>query len=167
MKKYIILLAVATVAVSSCKKSFLDETVYSKFTAETLKDSLDFEAGVIGIQSQYNLWNNQNENMNGNQGFLCVWQMGTDIAYNKAPDDLDPMSIPYTNYEKLTSADVSVDFTWKWSYNIINNANNVIANIEKTKTVLSSGFRDRIKGQAMFYRGLAYNYLATIFGGVP
>src|SRR3569833_579621 len=112
MKKYIILMAVATVAVSSCKKSFLDETVYSKITAETLKDSLDFEAGVIGIQSQYNLWNYQNEILIGNQGFLCVWQMGTDIAYNKAPDDLDPMSIPYTNYEKLFFSVVSDAFVW-------------------------------------------------------
>lgn len=170
MKHYKILAAVsiaAMCAISACKKSFLDEKVYSKFTPEALNDSLAFEAGIIGLQSQYSLWNTMNENENGNQGFLCVWQMGTDVAYNKAPDDLDPMAIPYTNYEKLNSADVSSAFVWKWAYNIINNANVVIVNIDKGEVPVSAGFRNKIKGQAMFYRALAYNYLATLYGNVP
>ncbi|RFZ90990.1 RagB/SusD family nutrient uptake outer membrane protein [Mucilaginibacter conchicola] len=170
MKQYKILAAVGIAvlcALSACKKSFLDEKVYSKFTPEALNDSLAFEAGIIGLQSQYSLWNTMNENDNGNQGFLCVWQMGTDVAYNKAPDDLDPMAIPYTNYEKLNSADVSSAFVWKWAYNIINNANVVILNIDKGEVPVSAGFRNKIKGQAMFYRALAYNYLATLYGNVP
>lgn len=170
MKTYKIFLAVIVAAVfvlPACKKSFLDEKVYSKFTPEALNDSLAFEAGIVGLQSQYSLWNTMNEDNNGNQGFLCVWQMGTDVAYNKAPDDLDPVSIPYTNYEKLNSADGPSAFVWKWSYNIINNANVVIANIDNPAIKLSAGFRNKIKGQSMFYRGLAYNYLATLYGGVP
>ncbi|WP_121811785.1 RagB/SusD family nutrient uptake outer membrane protein [Mucilaginibacter kameinonensis] len=170
MKTYIklltVLLAIGAM-LNSCKKDFLKETVYSKFTPAALKDSLAFEAGIVGLQYTYNLWNNQNENQNGNQGFLCVWQMGTDVAYNKAIDDLDPMAIPYTNYEKLTSRDVSIDFVWRWCYLLINNANNVVTNIDQPGLTLSTGFKNRIKGQALFYRGLAYNYLATLFGGVP
>ncbi|SEM64387.1 Starch-binding associating with outer membrane [Mucilaginibacter gossypiicola] len=170
MKKYIklltVLLAIGAM-LNSCKKDFLKETVYSKFTPAALKDSLAFEAGIVGLQYTYNLWNNQNENQNGNQGFLCVWQMGTDVAYNKAIDDLDPMAIPYTNYEKLTSRDVSIDFVWRWCYLLINNANNVVTNLDQPGLTLSAGFKNRIKGQALFYRGLAYNYLATLFGGVP
>jgi hypothetical protein len=170
MKTYKIILAVAAAAVctlQACKKDFLTEKVYSKFTPEALNDSLAFEAGIVGLQSQYSLWNTMNENPNGNQGFLCVWQMGTDVAYNKAPDDLDPMAIPYTNYEKLNSADVSSEFVWKWAYNIINNVNVVIANIDKPSIPVGNSFRGKIKGQAMFYRALAYNYLATLYGGVP
>lgn len=170
MKTYKIILAVAAAAIctmQACKKDFLTEKVYSKFTPEALNDSLAFEAGIVGLQSQYSLWNTMNENPNGNQGFLCVWQMGTDVAYNKAPDDLDPMAIPYTNYEKLNSADVSSEFVWKWAYNIINNANVVIANIDKPSIPIGNSFRGKIKGQAMFYRALAYNYLATLYGGVP
>lgn len=170
MKLYKILLAIGVAAIfvlPACKKDFLTEKVYSKFTPDALNDSLAFEAGIIGLQSQYSLWNTMNENQNGNQGFLCVWQMGTDVAYNKAPDDLDPMSIPYTNYEKLNSADVSSEFVWKWAYNIINNANVVIANIDKPSVPVGSSFRNKIKAQAMFYRALSYNYLATLYGGVP
>ncbi|HAL82535.1 MAG TPA: RagB/SusD family nutrient uptake outer membrane protein [Mucilaginibacter sp.] len=157
----------AAIILPACKKDFLKEKVYSKFTPEALNDSLAFEASIVGLQSQYSLWNTMNENQHGNQGFLCVWQMGTDVAYNKAPDDLDPMSIPYTNYEKLTSADVSVAFVWQWAYNIINNANVVLANINKPSIQVGNSFRNKIKGQSMFYRALAYNYLATLFGGVP
>lgn len=170
MKTYKIISTVVAAAIctlQACKKDFLTEKVYSKFTPEALNDSLAFEAGIVGLQSQYSLWNTMNENPNGNQGFLCVWQMGTDVAYNKAPDDLDPMAIPYTNYEKLNSADVSSEFVWKWAYNIINNANVVIANIDKPSIPVGNSFRGKIKGQAMFYRALAYNYLATLYGGVP
>ena len=170
MKKYkyiLIAIVAAAIILPACKKDFLKENVYSKFTPEALNDSLAFEASIVGLQSQYSLWNTMNENQNGNQGFLCVWQMGTDVAYNKAPDDLDPMSIPYTNYEKLTSADVSVAFVWQWAYNMINNANVVIANIDKPAIQVGTSFRNKIKGQAMFYRALSYNYLATLFGGVP
>jgi len=170
MKKYkyiLIVIVSAVIILSSCSKDFLKEKVYSKFTPEALNDSLAFEASIVGLQSQYSLWNTMNENQNGNQGFLCVWQMGTDVAYNKAPDDLDPMSIPYTNYEKLSSADVSVAFVWQWAYNIINNANVVLANIDKPSVQAGTNFRNKIKAQSMFYRALAYNYLATLFGGVP
>jgi hypothetical protein len=170
MKTYKIILAMAIAAVfalPACKKEFLTEKVYSKFTPEALNDSLAFEAGIVGLQSQYSLWNTMNEDNNGNQGFLCVWQMGTDVAYNKAPDDLDPVSIPYTNYEKLNSANGASEFVWRWAYNIINNANVVIANIDNPAIQVGSSFRNKIKGQSMFYRALAYNYLATLYGGVP
>lgn len=170
MKRYIsiiVLITAVAFCLQSCKKDFLAEQVYSKFTPEALNDSLAFESGIIGLQSQYNLWNTMEEDPNGNQGFLCVWQMGTDVAYNKAPDDLDPISIPYTNYEKLTSSDPAAAFVWKWAYVIINNANLVIANIDKPSVQVTTGFRDRVKGQAMFYRALAYNYLATLFGDAP
>ncbi|WP_295676621.1 RagB/SusD family nutrient uptake outer membrane protein [uncultured Mucilaginibacter sp.] len=170
MKKYlygIVICLTAVMLITSCKKSFLNETAYSEFTPQALNDSLSFEASIVGIQSQYNLWNTQEEDANGDQGFLCAWQMGTDIAYNKSPDDLDPMAVPYTNYEKLTSNDVVSSFVYRWAYDIINNANLVIANIGKPGLTFSSGFRNRIKAQAMFYRGLGYNYLATLYGGVP
>lgn len=32
---------------------------------------------------------------------------------------------------------------------------------------MSARFRNKIKAQAMFYRALGYNYLATLYGGVP
>lgn len=154
-------------AITSCKKNFLEEKIYSSFTPEALNDSLAFEAAIAGIQSQYMLWHTFREDPPGNQGWLTVWQIGTDVAYNKAVADFDPLSIPYTNYETLTSTDESVAFSWTWAYNLINNCNTVITNIEKPTLVMGNANKNSIKAEASFFRAVAYNTLATLFGGVP
>ncbi|HEX9512295.1 MAG TPA: RagB/SusD family nutrient uptake outer membrane protein [Puia sp.] len=168
MKKHIIrIAAVLLVALSACKKSFLDEKVYSIFTPAVLVDSLAFDAAVVGVQSQYALWHTIVGDPYDSEGWLCVWQMGTDVAYNKEIADLDPFAIPYTNYENLTSTDPAALFAWKWAYNIINNCNVIIANIGDPKLVMGQQNKDNIKGEACFYRAVAYNTLATVFGKVP
>ena len=104
MKKLLfIFLTAASVIIfnASCKKTFLDEKVYSSYTPEALSDSLSFDAAMAGIQSQYALWHTIGADNVNSQGWLCVWQMGTDVAFNKAPADLDPLAVPYTNYENL------------------------------------------------------------------
>jgi hypothetical protein len=170
MKKYIKLLAVivvASIAITSCKKNFLDEKVESSFTPEALNDSLAFEAAIVGIQNQYQLWHTIANDVSNSQGWLTVWQMGTDVAFNKSIADLDPWSIPYTNYENLTATDGAADFAWKWAYALINNCNTVIANIEKPALQMGQQNKNAINAEARFYRALAYNTLATLFGKVP
>ena len=169
MKKYmkLMLLLAATLSfLPACKKDFLDEKVYSNFTPESLNDALAFEAALVGIQNQYNLWHTVSQET-ASQGFLCVWQMGTDVAYNKAIPDLDPLSIAFTNYENLTSQHEAIGFAWKWGYNLINNCNSVITNLETTKANMTQAQKDLVKAEASFYRGIAYHYLATCFGAVP
>lgn len=170
MKKYIKIIAITFIAFSSltsCKKTFLDEKVYSSFTPEALKDSLAFEAAIVGIQNQYVLWHSIQSDAFNSQGWLTVWQMGTDVAFNKAIADLDPFSIPYTNYENLTSTDPAAEFAWRWSYTLINNCNMVIANIAKPTLVMGQVNKNSITAEASFFRAVAYNTLATLFGGVP
>jgi starch-binding outer membrane protein, SusD/RagB family len=130
-----------------------------------LSDSLSFEAAIAGIQSQYALWHTIGADNVNSQGWLCVWQMGTDVAYNKAPADLDPLAVPYTNYENLTSTDNTALVAWKWAYNLINNCNNVITKVDSAP--MGQANKNVIKAEASFYRGLAYNTLATLFGKVP
>ena len=53
MKKYIIGLGlIAILAITSCKKSYLDETPYSSYTPVTLTDSLGFDAAIVGLYHQ-------------------------------------------------------------------------------------------------------------------
>jgi starch-binding outer membrane protein, SusD/RagB family len=164
MKKYLFIIAIIT-TLSSCKKTFLDENIYSGFTPDALNDSLSFEAAIVGIQNQYALWHTMgNDNVNS-QGFLCVWQMGTDVAYNKAPADLDPFAVPYTNYENLTATDPSAAFVWKWAYNLINNCNNVITKADAA--AMGQANKNSVKAEASFFRAFAYNTLASLYGKVP
>jgi hypothetical protein len=173
MKKSITLIKLLLVSVAiwatavSCKKSFLNETIYSNFSPSVLTDSLGFEAAIAGIQTSYNLWHTYSQDPPGNQGWLTVWQIGTDVAFNKSVADFDPLSVPYTNYAALTSSDESAYFAWAWAYNIINNCNVVIANLANPGLPMGQANINSLKAEASFFRGLAYNTLATLYGGVP
>src|ERR1051325_9553016 len=125
--KTIAVILIASLAITSCKKDFLNEKVESSFTPEALSDSLSFEAAIVGIQAQYGLRHTfQQDPSVGGQGWLAVWQAGTDVAFNKSVADIDPYMVPYINYERLTATDPAALLAWKWAYNLINNCNVVI-----------------------------------------
>lgn len=154
--------------VSSCQNDYLDEKLYSSYDPTELNDELGLNAALVGLQNQYSTWHTfvSLPNATG-QGWLGCWQIGTDVAYNKAPADMDPWCVPFTDYASLTATDPAVSFTWKWAYKIINNSNSIIAALDNPKTVLAQAAKDKIAGEAKFYRGLAYNTLVTLFGKVP
>lgn len=155
--------AVALFALAACEKEYLNEELQSDFSPAALNDELGFNAALVGLQNQYSVWHSYI----GNQGWLGVWQIGTDVAFNKSPADNDPWMVPYTNYENLGAADPAAKFTWTWCYKLISNANLIIAAVEKPELNLSQSLENRINGEARFYRGLAYNMLATLYGRVP
>lgn len=163
MKKLIIFVLITLTAVSACKKSFLKEDVYSSYSPETLTDSLGLEASIAGLQNQLSLfytWSDQ-------QGWLSVWQAGTDITY-VPPTQRQGIEVPYYDYTQLTSTDGAALFTWRWAYQTINNANVIISNVEGAATAgMSQANRDYINGEARFFRAYAYNILVTCFGRVP
>ena len=107
MKKlsYIIFPALlVALLIPACNKSFLDEKVYSSYAPETLNDSLGFEASVTGLYnhlSQFYTWSDR-------QGWLNVWQVGTDIAYAAQQEGIE---VPYYNYPSLVSTDDAASFT--------------------------------------------------------
>jgi hypothetical protein len=154
--------------VSSCQNDYLDEKLYSSYDPTELNDELGLNAALVGLQNQYSAWHTfiALPNATG-QGWLACWQIGTDVAYNKAPADMDPWAVPFTNYANLTSTDPAVSYAWKWAYKIINNSNSIIAALDNPKTILAQAAKDKIAGEARFYRGLAYNTLVTLFGKVP
>ncbi|CAN5334925.1 hypothetical protein BH09BAC4_BH09BAC4_23220 [soil metagenome] len=163
MKPYIKLLALsAVVLASSCKQTFLDEKPYSAYTPVTLNDSLGFEASLIGLYnhtSTYFSWSDQ-------QGWPSVWQVGTDVA--NATVQQQGIEIPYYNYALLTPTDGAAARTWNRNYVMINLTNTIINGIEApTLTAISKTGKNQIDAEAKFFRGYAYNNLATCFGGVP
>jgi starch-binding outer membrane protein, SusD/RagB family len=146
---------------SSCKKSFLDERVYSAYAPETLRDSLGFEASLVGIYNHLSQFFTTSDQ----QGWLSVWQAGTDIAYAVQPQAIE---VPYYNYNSLNSSDGAASFTWTWGYRMINNTNIIIENVENPEVVgLTQAGKNAINAEARFFRAYAYNILATCFGRVP
>lgn len=146
----------------SCNSSFLDEKNYSSYAPATLADSLGFQASLGGLYTQMSYW----ETYTDNQGWLSVWQVGTDIAY--ATPNQQGIEIPYYNYDLLISTDGGAAYTWRWAYQLINNANSIIYTIENgTVQGLSQTGKKKVAAEAKFFRAYAYNLLATLYGGVP
>ncbi len=147
---------------SSCKKSFLNESLYSSYAPQTLSDSLGIESSLSGLYHDFSLW----YTYSGHQGWLCAWQAGTDIAYPVQPEGTE---IPYTDYSKLISTDFAAFHAWQWCYTLISDANTIIQTVhsEATEKVMSQAGRDADEAEARFFRGYAYERLATFFGAVP
>lgn len=164
MKKYLnifICLCLILQIFSSCQKSFLDEEVYSSYAPETINDSLGFESALSGLYNHISTF----FTYSGPQGWPCVWQVGTDIAYATQPQGIE---VPYYNYASLISTDAAASYTWTWAYALINNTNNIISNIESPSLVsVGKANKNQVDAEAKFFRAYAYNILATLFGKVP
>ena len=163
MKRYIYLIAVLPLilAASSCNKNFLDEQPYSSYTPGNLKDSLGFEASLVGLYNHVSTifsWADR-------QGWPSVWQVGTDVA--NATANQQGIEIPYYNYTLLTPTDEAAARIWNRDYILINLTNTIITNVEDPSvTAISDGGKRAINAEARFFRAYAYNTLATCFGGV-
>jgi len=165
MKKitiYILACFFVSVGFSSCKKSFLDEKLYSSYAPETLSDSLGLESSLSGLYHDFSLW----YTYSGHQGWLSVWQAGTDIAYPVQPEGYE---VPYSNYSQLLSTDGAAQHAWAWAYTLISDANSIIATVhsDATQKLMSELGRNQDEAEARFFRGYAYEKLATFFGAVP
>lgn len=164
MKKIIVILSIAFAGLltfSSCSKSWLNEKPMSAYSPTTLNDSLGFEASVVGLYNNlaaYLCWSS-------NQGWLCVWQVGTDIAYSGQPEGIET---PYYNYTLLNSSDGASNRVWTWCYQTINNCNVIIANVEDPSLKgMTDANKKAIDGEARFFRAYCYNQLVQCFGKVP
>ena len=164
MKKTIIIgigIIAAAQLFSSCKKNFLDETVYSAYAPETLADSLGLEASVVGLNNQFSNFFTYSDQ----QGWPSVWQAGTDIAF-VPPSQKQGVEIPYYDYNQLIATDGASSYTWSWAYRLINNANIIIKNADGA-VGMSQTNKNSVKSEALFFRAYAYNTLATLYGKVP
>ena len=101
-KTFMIILGIASAVqfLSSCKKTFLDEKVYSAYAPETLTDSLGFEASVIGLHNHLSTFFSYSDQ----QGWPSVWHAGTDVAF-VPPSQKQGIEVPYYDYNQLISTD--------------------------------------------------------------
>ncbi|NLY24950.1 MAG: RagB/SusD family nutrient uptake outer membrane protein [Bacteroidales bacterium] len=137
----------------SCSNDFLNEKPYSSYAPETLTDDAGVEAALKGIHYTFGqLWTWADQ-----QGWLCLWQVGTDVC---SPGGIQGVEIPFFKYEDLNAENAGVSYMWSQCYRIINNANNAL------KTIGEEGDPQKT-GEALFFRGYTYNMLATLFGDVP
>nr|WP_321357754.1 RagB/SusD family nutrient uptake outer membrane protein [uncultured Draconibacterium sp.] len=150
---YLILVMAITMLAVSCSEDFLDETPMSSYAPETLSDEAGIEAALKGLHYNFGriwTWSDQ-------QGWACVWQVGTDVC---SPGGIQGVEIPFFKYENLNSENAAVSYMWEMCFLIINNANTAL------KAIGEDGDPAKI-AEARFFRGYCYNTLATLYGDVP
>ena len=73
--------------------------------------------------------------------------------------------LPYDNLNSTGQIDIGDQWPWRDNYHVVNRCNLVLSRIEEAG--LTGTGIDRIKGQALFLRALAYYNLATYYQEVP
>ncbi len=164
MKRYIKLflyVLVGAQVITACDKDFLDEEILDEYAPSNLTDLAGMEASLNGLYNRTANFQAQADR----QGWLAAWQVGTDVIW---PAEVQGIEVPYFNYELLNPLDEVAGRTWNWNYEMINNANIIIANVENPELEgVSQANKSRINAEARFFRAYTYNFLATVFGGVP
>jgi len=161
MKKYFSLFIISVAIVlsfNSCKKDYLDEDVKSLYTPASLSNEVSFEAAIAGLQK---IVRDQYE---GDQGVMAAVQVGTDVARN---GQFTAAQASYETYSLLNSQDVIGLGFWRWGYQVINASNVIIQAAQSGTTSLTSAQITGYVAEAKFYRAYAYNFLSTLFGGIP
>jgi len=164
MKKYSIIYFVLAIVLltASCKKSYLDENPPSSYTPISLNDSLGYEAALVGLYNHTSTIFSYSDR----QGWLSVWQVGTDIA--NATANQEGIEIPFYNYGQLTSDNNAAAYMWNRDYVLINMTNVILDGVANPSlSTISANGKNQISAEAKFFRAYAYNNLATLYGGVP
>jgi hypothetical protein len=73
--------------------------------------------------------------------------------------------LPYDNLNSSGQIDIGDQWPWRDNFHVVNRCNLVLSKIEESG--LTGTSIDRIKGQALFLRSLAYYTLATYYQEVP
>jgi starch-binding outer membrane protein, SusD/RagB family len=112
----------------------------------------DAELAVIALY-------NQNQ---GEQLFLRL-DAATDNAWAQQAFD-EWYTIGQGAVDALNSR---INGSWNTSYTGIRRANEVLANIDKIEVISPASLRDRLKGEASFWRAYHYINLINLYGDVP
>ena len=155
-----ILLAVCSIIVSACKKSFLNVEPQGQTTVQSFwKTSSDATAAVNAIYG--------NLRSAGQVGITSVAfeSLGSDEADPDAKQSDLPEMHQFDNFS-VTSSNQFIGSFWAGLYTEINLCNQVLDNVD-TMTTADAVLKARYLAEAKFVRAYCYFRLVRAYGGVP
>ncbi len=146
------------VTVPSACTQFLTEDLKGSFSTDTYyqNDKQALQA-INGTYNAMSFTNSDNE----------IWVFG-DVASDdavKGGNPGDQAEITYIDEFTPNSTNGIIINYWKFAYEIIARANNVIANVPSIP--MDEALKNRIVGEAKFIRAYSYFNLVNVFGKVP
>lgn len=157
MKKHpLYLLFLALIAFSGCKKEFLDRPSLNNPTLETYYNSAAEVRGATGYLYNEAWYEYQDK------AFHAIGEVLSGNMYTG-----DPVYNTFLNFT-VTGTDEQVTRSWYAFYRVAGNATILINTFEQKKSLGGDpSYLDQGIAEAKFIRGVAYFYLARVFGAVP
>ncbi|GAB3947294.1 RagB/SusD family nutrient uptake outer membrane protein [Spirosoma harenae] len=141
-----------------CKESFLELAPLSNPTADNFRSKDDFELAVnAAYASLYNIYHPE-----GSVSYANEQMSDNAIVYNISGIQADKWQ--FKDYSLTTSNTMVYQF-WQEYYKAIFNANIVLNKIEGAS--LDAAYKDGVKAQMMFLRGLYYFNMVQLWGDLP
>lgn len=161
--KYIAPVFLSALVLGACKKSYLETAPSNQVTVDVIfkttegaQTALD---GLYRLTYTFGIEDNGNHDLFGQKSFdLIMDLMGNDMVINKQGYNWFNGDYRYTAGASTTDAGRSYT-TWLYYYQVVNNANSIISNIDAAAGTQDD--KDNIKGQALFMRAHAYFYLVN------
>ncbi len=143
---------------TSCNDSYLDEIPLDQFSPENLlTNAAGYDAAVVSL---YEGARQEHIIASNNFEYMTVGTDQTQWGRNDSRGNKD--------YSLLNSNLSATIIYWDWAFKeMIVKSNLILQGIDNPNLDISDSDRNNIKGQALFFRGYTYNFLANIYGGVP
>lgn len=159
--KYIFIILFACINLIGCNEdAFLKEKPLDFYSPEnSLENSAHFQTSLNHL---YNRTRNMLWNIDADSRYALYY--ATDLAFN-ATDYYVPAKL--NDYKNVMVPTFGVPLNiWRESYDIISNSN-MILNRLSTASEITESEKNRLLGEALFFRAFAYRNLSHLFGGVP
>lgn len=165
ISKYLLPALLSALILGGCKKSYLETSPSNQVTtdvifkttagAQTALDGLYRLTYTFGIETYggHDLFGQKSHD-------LIMDVMGNDMVINSRGYNWFNGDYRYTAGTDPSDGQRSYT-SWMYYYQIINNANNILAAIDKASGAQSE--KDNIKGQALFMRAHSYFYLVNFW----
>ena len=152
----------SSLALSSCKKEFLDTKPTTQIDASSVLSTVEnARAALNGIhRSMFIRYNNQ-----GEFGFGSVMinneALGEDYVFSGQSNGWWVSFYRWIDHRNANSG--NAEFPYRFFYRIISNANVLINGVDGIPNAIPTD-RDNVKGQALAYRAWAYHNLVQLYG---
>ena len=155
--RYLIFLFTLWGLCSCNESSWLKEEVkdfYAPDNSYTTSEQFRKAANYLYDNLRYMHFHRQDANL--------LMYLSTDMAHIGT----DYPDLGFNNLNNVLTANSGGSGYWEVSYRVIANANIIIDRLETAEQVNETE-RNKFRGEALFFRGWYYNYLANLYGGVP
>ncbi|RYZ55677.1 MAG: RagB/SusD family nutrient uptake outer membrane protein [Sphingobacteriales bacterium] len=151
-------LAVASVGVTGCKKSFLDRNPSNQAATSDVFKTVDGAAAAVQGMHRM-MYEVVDHDIFGYPSLCLMWEfMGEDFVPSGYGANWFVTTYRYTD---ARNGDNLAAYAWTWDYQLVNNANQILDRIDNIP-----GDADKkayVKASALFYRAFAYYNLANCF----